>query len=186
MPVKMCKTMFIWPSLDSPLARLLFLLTTMIAWQIKEILTWVTFCRNTEILHSMSFQFSQHPGDPRVSPFRCLQLSLRQMFSITSKFLFCRPLKWAALNCSKWFLTLKGTTRVTFVEIGNAQSVFYFNATYGNSPAVYVGARTTDSRPRTYHVVSDKPVLVSRFSSVTLSISSSDRCWSDLCGNQSQ
>ncbi|CAI2357036.1 unnamed protein product [Caenorhabditis sp. 36 PRJEB53466] len=56
--------------------------------------------------------------------------------------------------------TSDGTTQVIFSEIGNTQSVFYFNATYGDSPAVYVGASTPDSRPRTYHVITDKPVLI--------------------------
>ncbi|CAO4385092.1 unnamed protein product [Caenorhabditis nigoni] len=56
--------------------------------------------------------------------------------------------------------TTEGTTRVNVVEIGNAQSFYSFNATYGNAPAVYIGTRTADKRPRTYHVTSDKDVLI--------------------------
>ncbi|EGT30323.1 hypothetical protein CAEBREN_15151 [Caenorhabditis brenneri] len=56
--------------------------------------------------------------------------------------------------------TTEGVTRVNVVEIGNAQSIYSFNVTYGNAPAVYIGARTPDKRPRTYHVTSDKDVLI--------------------------
>ncbi|UMM41111.1 hypothetical protein L5515_017520 [Caenorhabditis briggsae] len=56
--------------------------------------------------------------------------------------------------------TTEGTTRVNVVEIGNGQSFYSFNVTYGNAPAVYIGTRTPDKRPRTYHVTSDKDVLI--------------------------
>uniref|UniRef100_A0A8R1IAX0 Uncharacterized protein n=2 Tax=Caenorhabditis japonica TaxID=281687 RepID=A0A8R1IAX0_CAEJA len=56
--------------------------------------------------------------------------------------------------------TTEGTTKVTFAEIGQSETVFYFNATYGNTPAVYVGDVSSDLRPKTYHVLADKPVLI--------------------------
>ncbi|EFO82854.1 hypothetical protein CRE_00888 [Caenorhabditis remanei] len=56
--------------------------------------------------------------------------------------------------------TTDGATQVRVAEIGNTQSEFTFNVTYGNAPAVYIGTRTPDKRPRTYHITSDKDVLI--------------------------